>query len=231
MRNRDKENEAVMATAPVLEVETKIQALMAEKGEVTLKALAAVFNLPSQRIYTVAKQPKEGQVYNAKVYNWEAIEKFIVRRLGQEGFPQTLEEVIDQAIIKDAEFREADGRKASNRGTIAGKKIEVDGKMIPERKYVNFEMTEDGANLIVLKKDPNVYKMVFQTRSHTVMVPVSDREGTVAGDLVKVITNGMLNQKGCGPVNNEQGIEMRFSGEYAAKFPQYMPGYEEEATE
>lgn len=198
---------------------TTIQTIMSEKGEVTLKALAAVFNLPAQRIYTVAKQPKEGQVYDAKVYNWEAIEKFIVRRLGQEGFPSTLEEVVEQALVKDEEFKAADGRKS--RGGVVVEKIEVDGKMIPARKYTNFEMAEDGITLLVLKKDPNVYKIVFQTRSHTVLVPVVDREGTVESDLVKVITNGMLNIKGCGPVNNEQGIEMRFSGEYAEKFPQY----------
>ena len=61
--------------------ETQIQAIMAEKGEVTLKAIAGVFNLPPQRIYSVAKQPKEGVVYDAKVFNWEAIERFINRRL------------------------------------------------------------------------------------------------------------------------------------------------------
>lgn len=203
---------------------TTLQTLMSEKGEVTLKALAAVFNLPSQRIYTVAKQPKDGEVYDAKVYNWEAIEKFIVRRLGQEGFPSTLEEVIDQALEKDAEFKEQDGRKG-RRGT-ALEKIEVDGKLIPVRKFTNFEKSEEGVTLLVLKRDPNVYKIVFQTRSHTVLVPVSDREGTPVGDLVRVLTNGMLNLKGFGPVNNEQGIDMRFSGEFAEKYPQYMPGYE-----
>ena len=213
--------------------ETQIQAIMAEKGEVTLKAIAGVFNLPPQRIYSVAKQPKEGVVYDAKVFNWEAIERFINRRLGQEGFPATLEEVIDKALEIDEQLREADGRRAANRGTSGGEKIEVDGKLIPKRKYVNFEMfDEEGnetGNLIVLKKDPNVYKMVHQTRSHTVLVPVSDTNGTVAGDLVKVITNGMLNMKGFGPAGTAQGIEMRFSGEFAEKFPQYMPGYAEEA--
>ena len=47
--------------------------IMESKGTPTLKAIAAVFDLPNQRIYSVAKQPKEGEVYDAKVYNWDAI--------------------------------------------------------------------------------------------------------------------------------------------------------------
>lgn len=206
--------------------ETKIQELIDEKGGVTIKALAAVFNLPSQRLYTVAKQPKDGEVYDAKVYNWEAIERFLERRLGQEGFPATLEEVVDRAAEIDIELKANDGRKGGHRG--AGnpiEMIEVDGNKVPTRKFDNFEMKEDGQNLVVLKRDPNVYKIIFQTRSHTVLRPVADREGTFSSELIKVITNGTFNQKGCGPVNNEAGIEMRFSGEYAEKYPQYMPGY------
>lgn len=221
-----------MSEKEKIEAATRIEAIMQEKGEVTLKALAMVFNLPPQRIYSTAKQPKEGVVYDAKVYNWEAIERFLNRRLGQEGMPTTLEEVVERALEIDAQLKEADGRKSANRGTVAGEKIEVDGKMIPKRKYTNFEMLDEEGNetgnMIVLKKDPHVYKMVYQTRSHTVLVPVSDVNGTVAGDLVKVITNGMLNMKGFGPAGTAQGIEMRFSGEFAEKFPQYMPGYQEE---
>lgn len=195
---------------------TEIERLINEKGGVTIKSLAAVFGLPSQRLYAVAKQPKDGEVYDAKVYNWEAIEKFLVRRLGQEGYPQTLEEVVDKAVEIDAELRANDGRKGGNRtGGHTVEIIEVDGAKIPSRKYDNFEMTEDGHNLVVLKKDPNVYKMIFQTRSHTVLRPVSDKEGTFASERIKVVTNATFNQRGCGPVINETEIEMRFSGEHA----------------
>lgn len=226
-----KDNKKTETAAPA----TVIQALMAEKGEVTLKALAGVFNLAPVRIYSVAKQPKEGVVYDAKVYNWEAIERFITRRLGQEGMPATLEEVIDRALVIDAELKEADGRRAANRGTTGGKKIEVDGKMIPERKYVNHAMLDAEGNptnnLVVLKKDPNVYKMVIQTRSHTVLVPVSDREGTVCSDFVKVISNSMLNMKGMGPVNTEQGIEKRFSGEFLKEHPELAQNFDTPTAE
>lgn len=192
-----------------------IEAIMAEKGMPTLKAIAAALGLPPARIYTVAKTPKEGEIYDAKVYNWDAIEKFISRRLGQGEVPATLEDFIYEALLKDEELKEADGRRAANRGISSVKQIEVDGKMIAARKYINHEMyNEDGTetgNLIVLKKDERVYKIVFQTLSHTVLVPVSDINGTVASQDVKVISNSMLNMKGLGPVMTAQEIEKRFS--------------------
>ena len=92
-----------------------LEVIMQEKGTPTLKAIAAVFELPAARLYTVAKQPKEGEVYDAKVYNWDAIERFITRRLGQEGKPATLEEVIEKALEIDVQLKEADGRRAGSR--------------------------------------------------------------------------------------------------------------------
>lgn len=193
----------------------QIEAIMAEKGVPTLKAIAAVFDLPPVRIYTVAKTPKEGEVYDAKVFNWDAIEKFVSRRLGQENTPATLEEFVDAALVKDTELKEMDGRRAANRGISSVKQIEVDGKMIAARRYTNHEMynsdgTETG-NLVVLKKDENVYKIVYQTLSHTVLVPVADMSGTVASQDVKVISNTMLNMKGLGPVMTQQLISERLA--------------------
>ena len=117
--------------------------IMETKGNPTLKAIAAVFDIPTQRIYSVAKQPKEGEVYDAKVYNWDAIERFISRRLDADKGLATLEDVIDAALVKDAEFKEADGRRSANRGQGTNQKIEVDGKAVAVRKYKNFEMDAD----------------------------------------------------------------------------------------
>lgn len=199
----------------------EIEKIMSEKQQVTLKALAAVFNLPATRLYTVAKQPKEGEVYDAHVYNWDAIEKFVRRRLGLEGNPSTLEEVIDKAIALDAEFKEADGRRVANRGVAKKDRIEVDGKLIDQRKYATFEKEAEGeaVQLFCIKKDPEVYKAVYQTLSHTVLVPVSDKEGTVKGDNVKVIGNYMLNLKGVGPATLQEEIDNRFSGGFEATAP------------
>ena len=184
--------------------------IMEVKGTPTLKAIAEVFGLPAQRIYSVAKQPKEGEVYDAKVYNWDAIERFITRRLTDE-LPD-LEAVIDAALAIDVELKERDGRRSGNRGGASTiQKIEVDGKEIPVRKYNNFEMSED--MYVCLRKDANVYKIVLQTLSHTCLRPVGP-DGEFGSETVKVISNSMLNMKGAGPAAIEDAIAKRFSGEY-----------------
>ena len=186
-----------------------IKEIMEVKGTPTLKAIAEVFNVPSQRIYSVAKQPKEGEVYDAKVYNWDAIERFITRRLNDE-LPD-LDAVIDAPLAVDVELKERDGRRSSNRGTPVVQKITVDGKEIPVRKYKNFEMDE--GVYVCLRKDANVYKIVLQTLSHTCLRPVGP-DGEFCSETVKVISNSMLNMKGAGPASVEDAIAKRFSGEY-----------------
>ena len=186
-----------------------IKEVMEVKGTPTLKAIAEVFNVPSQRIYSVAKQPKEGEVYDAKVYNWDAIERFITRRLNDE-LPD-LDAVIDAALAVDVELKERDGRRSSNRGTPVVQKITVDGKEIPVRKFKNFEMDE--GVYVCLRKDANVYKIVLQTLSHTCLRPVGP-DGEFCSETVKVISNSMLNMKGAGPASVEDAIAKRFSGEY-----------------
>lgn len=205
------------------EFTNNIEQIMYEKGMPTLKAIAAVFDLNPVRLYSVAKQPKEGVVYDAKVYNWDAIERFITRRLDADRGLATLEDVIDAALLKDQELKAADGRRSSNRGegSAWNAKIEVDGQMVAKRRFANFEKENDC--LVTLKKDADVYAIVLQTASHTVLRPVicaektEDGEYQFKGNDVKVISNGMLNMRGTGPSALEASIEERFSGEYAKK--------------
>ena len=204
------------------EYTNNIEQIMEQKGMPTLKAIAAVFDLNPVRLYSVAKQPKEGVVYDAKVYNWDAIERFINRRLDADKGLATLEDVIDVALVKDEELKASDGRRSSNRGegSAWNAKIEVDGQMIAKRRFANFEK-ENGC-LVTLKKDAEVYAIVLQTASHTVLRPVIcaekiDGEYVFKGNDIKVISNGMLNFKGTGPSALEASIEERFSGEYAKK--------------
>lgn len=205
------------------EYTNNIEKIMEQKGMPTLKAIAAVFDLNPVRLYSVAKQPKEGVVYDAKVYNWDAIERFINRRLDADQGLATLEDVIDAALVKDEELKASDGRRSSNRGegSAWNAKIEVDGQMIAKRRFANFEK-ENGC-LVTLKKDAEVYAIVLQTASHTVLRPVicaeknEDGEYFFKGNDIKVISNGMLNFKGTGPSALEASIEERFSGEYAKK--------------
>lgn len=194
-----------------------IEAIMAELGTPSLKAFAGVFDLNPVRFYSVAKQPKEGVVYDAKVFNWDAIERFINRRLDPDKGLATLADVVKAALVKDEELKANDGRRsARGEGSGYGEKIEVDGKMIAKRRFANFEM--ENGQLVTLKKDPEVYTIVLQTASHTVLRPVKSADiGDFKGNDVKVISNGMLNMKGTGPSALEASIKERFSGEYAKK--------------
>lgn len=187
-----------------------IQEVMEVKGTVTLKAIAEVLGVPSQRIYSVAKQPQEGVVYDAKVYNWGAIERFVTRRLDPEKGLATIEDVIDAALIVDAELKEKDGRRSANKGSIV-EKITVDGKEVPVRKYKNFDMETNVP--VCLRKDPNVYKIVLQTLTHTVMRPIG-ADGEFCSETVKVISNSMLNMRGIGPSAIEDAMTKRWNGEF-----------------
>lgn len=187
---------------------TRIQEIMEEKGQVSLKAIASVFSVPPNRIYSVAKQPKEGEVYDAKVYNWEAIERFCLRRLDETKGYGTLEDVIDIALEADKAFKLNDGRRARG-GSATIEMITVDGKEIPKRKYDSFEMAN--GNPVCFRGDNNVYKIVLQTESHTVLVPISDLSGTVASQDVKVVSNTMMNHKGISPMGLQAAIDERFN--------------------
>lgn len=218
------------------EYTNNIEKIMAEKGTPTLKAIAAVFDLNPVRLYSVAKQPKEGVVYDAKVYNWDAIERFVNRRLDADRGLATLEDVIDAALKKDEELKATDGRRSSNRGEGAAwnAKIEVDGQMIAKRRFANFEM-ENGC-LVTLKKDAEVYAIVLQTASHTVLRPVTCATKTESGEWqfkgndIKVISNGMLNFRGTGPSALDASIEERFSGEYAKKMAEELQAAADKAA-
>lgn len=190
---------------------SNIENVMETMGTPTLKAIAAVFDVPAQRLYSVAKQPKEGVAWDPKVYNWDAIERFVNRRLDADKGLATIEDVITKALEKDKEFQESDGRRSANRGSATKETIEVDGKMVPVRKYKNFE--QDSGMKVCLKKDANVYAIVMQTLTHTVLRPVN-ADDTFASETVKVISNSMLNMKGVGPGAIEEAIAKRFSGEY-----------------
>lgn len=218
-----------------MEFTNNIERIMAEKGMPTLKAIAKVFELNPVRLYSVAKQPKEGVVYDAKVYNWDAIERFINRRLDADKGLATLEDVIDAALVADEELKQSDGRRRGNRGegTGYGAKIEVDGKMVAKRRFANFEM--ENGQPVVLKKDPEVYAIVLQTASHTVLRPLAEAlvegaEPVFKGNEVKVISNGMLNMKGIGPSSLEQEVNDRFSGEYAKKMAEEAQKAADEAA-
>ena len=219
-----------MAKTTTPEFTNNIERIMAEKGMPSLKAFAGVFDLNPVRFYSVAKQPKEGVVYDAKVFNWDAIERFITRRLDADKGLATLEDVVDAALKVEEELKQNDGRRrARGEGSGYGEKIEVDGKMIAKRRFANFEM--ESGQLITLKGDAEVYAIVLQTASHTVIRPVNSTDPTdFKGNDVRVISNGMLNLKGTGPSALEASITERLSGEYAKKLAEAAQKAADEAA-
>lgn len=136
---------------------------IADKTQPTLKAIADIFEVPSQRIYSVAKQPVAGQVYDAHVYNWSAISKFIEKRIGHEGDKfATIEEVYEAAMARDAELASQDKRRGPRSGGKEKTLIDLgDGKKMPaRRKEVNVGDT------IYLKKYEGAFEAVYVTDTH-----------------------------------------------------------------
>lgn len=167
----------------------------------SLRAIAEALGTPQQRIYSVSKQPKMGEVYDPKVYNWDAITKFVEKRLSDE-LP-TFEAVINKSLEIDAELAQRDGR----RGTRGSSKelIQVGDKFVPARKY-NFEIGDE----IALKNDGNVYKVVYQTSVSMVLQPIAP----VESEALTCLSNWTLNQKILGASQLAEGIEARKNGEW-----------------
>lgn len=167
----------------------------------SLRAIAEALGTPQQRIYSVSKQPKMGEVYDPKVYNWDAITKFVEKRLSDE-LP-TFEAVINKALEIDAELAQRDGR----RGTRGSSKelIQVGDKFVPARKY-NFEIGDE----VALKGDGNVYKVVYQTPVSMVLQPIAP----VESEALTCLSNWTLNQKILGASQLAEGIEARKKGEW-----------------
>lgn len=188
MSKKELNKTASMEATPVA-TETFDQ-IVGDRPFPTLKAIAAVFDVPQQRIYSIAKQPIAGQVYDAKVYNWAAITKFISKRIGHEGdVAQTMEEVYTLAMEKDEEFANSDRRHART-GTGSGKKMLDlgDGKQMPERK-----IDVAVGDTIYFKKDSESYKVVLVTATHICyqLLTESGEETPTLG----VLSNWTFNQK------------------------------------
>lgn len=166
---------------------TNFNEVIEGKEQPSLKAIAIVLEVPQQRLYSVAKQPKAGEVYDAHIYNWDAISKFIAKRIGKDGDAYaTFEEVYDEAIKTDAELGASDKR----RGPRGSSKVEIDlgdGKKMPARRK---ELKV--GDKVVLKGDDKDYEVVMLTDTHTVM---QIKDTTV----LSCLSNWTMNQKYVAP--------------------------------
>ena len=163
-----------IATKTFLEV-------MEGKAQPSLKAIADVFGVPQQRLYSVAKQPIAGEVYDARVYNWGAISKFIEKRIGKEGDKfATMEEVYEAAVARDEELSLTDKRRGSH-GTSKSLIDLGDGKTMPARKKeINV------GDKVVLKGIEEELEVVYLTSTHAVLK---------FGETLNCLSNWTFNQK------------------------------------
>ena len=99
-------------------------------------------------------------IYDAKVYNWDAITKFVSKRIGGDNAHQTLEDVINAALEIDASFASKDTRRR-NVGSGASKSmIDIgDGTLVPTRKFA----VELG-DVVAMKNSTKVYTVsIYKT--------------------------------------------------------------------
>lgn len=166
----------------------------------TLKAFAEVIGINPVRLYAVAKQPKAGEVYDARVYNWDALDKFFARRLDADAGFETIEQLVALAIEKDKELSTQDRRK--NRGTTSNVKntVDVDGKKVPGRRY---EVAV--GDTVLIKKDPSTYTAVFVTESHICLQKVDSSE-------LKSLSNWTINIQMIAPFRVAEVLKGRSEG-------------------
>lgn len=131
----------------------------------TLKAIATVLEIAPVRLYAVGKQPKEGEVYSAKTYNWDAIDRFITRRLSEDKGYGTMEEFLKLVEEVDKELASQDGRKG-RRASTGANKISVGDKEMPARKY-NVQVGDK----VMLKKELHTvpYTVMLTSDTHIVL--------------------------------------------------------------
>lgn len=159
-----------------------------EVAQPSLRAIAEALNVPQNRIYSVSKQPIPGMIYDAKVYNWDAITKFVSKRIGGDNAHQTLEDVINAALEIDASFASKDTRRR-NVGSGASKSmIDIgDGTLVPTRKFA----VELG-DVVTMKNSTKVYTVVYKTDAAVVL----QQKGLLA---LTSLSNWTFNQKAIKP--------------------------------
>lgn len=186
---------------------------VAQNGGVqpSMRALAEVFNITTNALYTRGKKAIPGQIYDPEATNWDAISEYLNGKM-PEG--EDMVSMIAKANEKDEWYKEnAPSRARSSAGATL---IEVDGEMIAPRKSSMFEMGGEQESLLCFKHDATVYKMVYQTMSFTVVRPVNE-DGSFASNDLRVLSNATINTKCVPPMTLAAAIAERFSGEYAAK--------------
>lgn len=185
---------------------------IAPETTITMKAFAIALEIPVTRLYSLAKKPVVGQVYDPAVTNWDAINEYIASKLAEEGSKfETMEAAVEAAVEVQKEMDERAVRHTATGSNL----IDIDGGKMPKRKSNLMEQNEAGNTLLAFKKDAAVYQIVYQTAGYTVIREVNE-DGSFAKEEVRVLSNVTMNTKIVPPTTLSQAIADRFSGAYQA---------------
>lgn len=190
-----------------------IRELIEIHGQPPIAGIATVFGVSRERVYKIAKTPIRGKVFEHKEFNWEAIERFILRRLDPDIGLDTLETIIIKANALRVQRSVGTGFYANKNRDI------IDGKDVPPLRDHIFKMPEvlltslptfkacgiplehpcvhpvSGAPIVMFKGDTKVYTFVYQTRSYTILREL-DKNGVFANNDLRKVSNLYMNMNG-----------------------------------
>lgn len=190
---------------------SKFFSLFEEDSTPSLRAIAMAIGVQPAKVYAASKKPVIGQVYDPNSVNQDAVSELIESKVGVEvtdftGLPvvyNSIDEIADAVVRAEEHIQENDRRRTSQ-----SRFIEVDGVQVERRKSTMFEHGSEHESLICLNGDQTVYKMVYQTRSFTVLRPI-DGCGNYASDTLRLMSNATLNTKTVSPLMLKDAIEVR----------------------
>ena len=135
----------------------------------TLKAIAIVLNVKPIQLYTISKTAIPNVIYDARIYNWDAIAKYIARRFDPDIGIKDFVDLIDKAIEEDINILSSD-----RRNKLRTNKINVNGRIVPARKF-----HVDLGYKVMLKDGKNNYTVVYLTDTHAVLQVGESQELTM----------------------------------------------------
>jgi hypothetical protein len=163
----------------------------------SLKAMAMTLEVKPVRIYQVAKTPVEGQVFDPRVYNMDAVEGFIGRRLSADKGYGTFDEFIDKAIQVDETIKANDGRRST--GSSEGKFIQVGEVLVPVRRR---EYNIGDKILIKGEESAEPYEIVYMSDTHLVLKQES-------APTLRLMSNWLVNIKIIPPDRYDETLAKR----------------------
>lgn len=169
----------------------------------SMQSLALVMGMPTTKLIAVAKEPIDGSP--ATGINWTSLTTFCNQWIASPDnlYCATMDDLIREALERDAKLGDKRG--------VSRNMVEVDGQFIQRRKASMFEMGDTNESLICLAGEQEVYKMVYQTLSFTVLRAVNP-DGSFATEDVRALSNKTLNAKCVHPFRMKDEIAKRFGG-------------------